>query len=84
MPDADPPSDGAHPPLSSADELGEAWAAFRAGRGVPCPVDGSPLALSVDASMGIYRFVCTQCGLASAWFEAGPAGLRVHESRQPQ
>jgi hypothetical protein len=84
MPDAEKPSDGAHPPLSSVDELGPAWVSFRAGRVVPCPVDGSPLALSVDASVGIYRFVCTQCGLASPWFEAGPAEVRVHDSRQPQ
>lgn len=45
---------------------------------------GSPLALSVDAAVGTYRFVCTACGLASTWFEAAPAGLRLRESCQPQ
>jgi len=84
MPDAEKPSDGPRPPLSFADELAETWEAFRSGAVVPCPADGAPLALSVDAAVGTYRFVCTRCGLASAWFEAGPAGLRLRESRQPQ
>lgn len=84
MPDAEKPSDGARPPLSSADELSRAWETFRSGGVVRCPADGSPLALSVDAAVGTYRLVCTLCGLASPWFEAGPAGLRLRESRQPQ
>jgi hypothetical protein len=84
MPDAETPSDGARPPLGSAEELARVWETFRSGGVVRCPADGSPLALSVDAAVGTYRFVCTACGLASAWFEAGPAGLRLCEPHQPQ
>jgi hypothetical protein len=78
MADAEKPSDAAHATsLGSAHELREIWSHFRAGDVVHCPIDGSPLALAVDAAIGVYRFVCTRCGAASAWFEAGPAGIRL-------
>jgi hypothetical protein len=52
------------------------WEVFRSGRVAGCPADGGSLALSVDGSSA-YRLVCTQCGTASAWFEAAPnAGVR--------
>jgi hypothetical protein len=35
------------------------------------------MALAVDASAVAYRFVCTQCGAASAWFESNANGIRV-------
>jgi hypothetical protein len=68
------------PPLSTAEELREAWSVFREGNTVPCPRDGKPLALAVDASAGVYRFVCTQCGVASVWFESGADGIRVRSA----
>jgi len=74
MPDAATPPDGSPAPLSSMKELVDAWTRFRAGEVVPCPNDGESLALSVDASAGAYRFVCTTCGTASSWFESGPTG----------
>ena len=71
-------SPDSHPaPLASTDELRTAWNHFRAGNAVLCPIDRAPIALSVDGSVGTYRFVCTQCGAASAWFESGPTGVRV-------
>jgi hypothetical protein len=69
--------------LSTADGLQDVWARFRAGEVVPCPVDGAPLALAVDAAIGVYRFVCTRCGVASAWFEAGPSGVRQRGQAAP-
>ncbi|HZU81534.1 MAG TPA: hypothetical protein VE987_01400 [Polyangiaceae bacterium] len=69
-----PPAPAA--PLGS-DQLRTVWNGFRSGDVVPCPLDRAPLALTVDASAGMYRFVCTQCGAASVWFESGPGGIRV-------
>jgi hypothetical protein len=74
MADAAPPPESSPAPLSSMQELVDAWSRFRAGEVVPCPNDRASLALSVDASVGIYRFVCTTCGTASSWFESGPTG----------
>jgi hypothetical protein len=62
-------------PLGSPDELGDVWNRFRAGASVPCPRDAAPLALAVDASAGLYRFVCTHCITASPWFESDPLGV---------
>jgi hypothetical protein len=69
--------------LGTVDEVGEVWARFRGGAMVHCPVDGGPLALAVDGAAGTYRFVCTSCGLASPWFEAGPLGMNVRWHLQP-
>jgi hypothetical protein len=80
MADTDRPPDGAPEPLASASVLQAAWERFRAGDAVACPVDGAPLALAVDASAAIYRFVCTHCGTASEWFESGLTGVRMHGS----
>jgi hypothetical protein len=74
MPDPATPPDGSPVPLSSMEELVDAWTRFRAGEVVPCPNEDASLALSVDASAGVYRFVCTTCGTASSWFESGPTG----------
>jgi len=74
MADSTMPPDGSAAPLSSMRELMDAWSRFRAGDVAPCPNDGSSLALSVDASAGVYRFVCTSCGTASSWFGSGPTG----------
>jgi hypothetical protein len=81
MPDAGTPPDSTAAPLGSMKELVDAWTRFRAGEIVACPTDGAALALSVDASAGVYRFVCTTCGTASSWFEAGPTGTL--EIRRP-
>ena len=70
-------------PFGSPDDLKDVWDRFRKGSGVPCPNDRGPLALSVDAAAGIYRLVCTRCGLASPWFESGPSGLRIRGQSQP-
>jgi hypothetical protein len=59
------------------------WDRFRAGEVVPCPADQRPMALSVDGSVGTYRLVCTHCGLATPWFEAGPNGVRLRGSSGP-
>jgi hypothetical protein len=76
---------GADELTGAGDELRASWSRFRAGEVVPCPVDQAPRALAVDASAGTYRFVCTQCGVASAWFESGPAGIQVrgHSDDEP-
>jgi hypothetical protein len=73
----DEPTQPSGPPLSTAGELRAIWDDFRTGSTVACPTDGSPMALSVDGSGGVYRFVCTRCGTASAWFESGAAGLTL-------
>lgn len=85
MADAKPPEppESEAPPLSTSGELASAWQTFRAGGIAQCPVDGAPLALSVDGTANVYRFVCTKCGVASSWFEAGAAGLLVRGPRTP-
>jgi hypothetical protein len=67
----------APPPLSTVEAVREVWDTFRTGSTVACPTDGAPMALSVDGSGGVYRFVCTSCGTSSAWFESGPGGLTL-------
>jgi hypothetical protein len=83
MADSEKLPEGSAPPLTTAEELREVWGRFRAGGTVKCPRDGEPLALAVDASAGVYRLVCTTCGVASAWFEAGPDGVRVRGGVPP-
>jgi len=70
-------------PLDDAEVLEGIWNRFREGAVVPCPVDAGPLALSVDASVGVYRFVCVRCGIGSSWFEAGPDGMRLRGQAPP-
>ncbi|HEY3817376.1 MAG TPA: hypothetical protein VGL81_09410 [Polyangiaceae bacterium] len=82
MADTKPP-DAASLPLSTTAELNDVWARFRGGAMVHCPVDAGPLALAVDGAAGAYRFVCTDCGLASPWFESGPLGTNVRWHLQP-
>jgi hypothetical protein len=53
------------------------WERFRDGGGATCPRDGALLALSVDGAAKSYRLVCTQCGIASHWFEATPSGVAM-------
>ncbi|MDP9149097.1 MAG: hypothetical protein M3O36_04030 [Myxococcota bacterium] len=67
-PNEDSPADG------SAEELRILWNRFRTGVVVSCPRDKGPLALAVDGAAGVYRFVCTDCGVSSAWFEPGLVG----------
>jgi hypothetical protein len=85
MPDAKPPDppESVASPLSSPEEVSAAWNLFRKGGVAPCPADGAPLALAVDGTANIYRFVCTKCGAASTWFEAGPGGLHPRGPRPP-
>jgi hypothetical protein len=66
--------------LASIEELGSVWDGFRSGSVVHCGKDDAPLALAVDAAAGAYRFVCTQCGNASPWFESSPNGIRVRNA----
>ncbi|MGH7440451.1 MAG: hypothetical protein ACRENE_32575, partial [Polyangiaceae bacterium] len=61
-----PPPGG--PPLDTAEEVRVVWEVFRGGGTVACPTDASPMALSVDGSAAVYRFVCTCCGTSSPWF----------------
>jgi len=77
MADVQESENGQPPARVTAGELRAGWDHFRSGETVPCPLDGAPLALAVDGAYGIYRFVCTQCGASSAWFESGPNGLQV-------
>jgi hypothetical protein len=78
MSDATKPSDRpSSSTLAAAPDIQVLWDAFRQGAVVLCPADGAPLALSVDGSAGVYRFVCTRCGLASPWFESGSGGVHV-------
>lgn len=58
------------------------WNRYRTGKSAMCPNDDMLLALSVDAG-NAYRFVCTQCGTASAWFEAAPSGIQVRSIPPP-
>jgi hypothetical protein len=80
MGDATKPSDRPPPPfptLGTAQDIQVLWEAFRAGQVVPCPADAAPVALSVDGTANVYRFVCTSCGLASPWFESGAGAVHV-------
>ncbi len=74
MPDA---TDANPAPLSTLAGLKPVWERFRSGGIAPCPVDGGPMALAVDGSVDIYRFVCVQCGHASPWFEAKLTHLAI-------
>jgi len=75
---ADTPPPAVPPvPLGTKEELKDVWERYRRGASVPCPADGVAMALAVDAAAGAYRFVCTQCGVSSAWFECGPRGVLV-------
>ena len=69
--------DAKPPPLSTLEEVKEAWDRFRAGGSVLCPRDGVTHALTVDAAVGLYRLVCTECGTATPWFEATPEGMAL-------
>lgn len=77
MADVQDSPDSSPAPLTSTDELRAAWMHFRSGNAVWCPIDRAPIALTVDASVGTYRFVCTQCGASSAWFESEAGGVRI-------
>jgi hypothetical protein len=70
-------------PLGTKEELRKVWDCFRKGGTVPCPSDGVSMALSIDAASSAYRFVCTQCGVSSAWFESGPHGIVVRGHSAP-
>jgi hypothetical protein len=63
-------SDADAAPLSTIAGLRPVWERFRRGGVALCPVDMGPMALAVDGSVDVYRFVCVQCGHASPWFEA--------------
>jgi hypothetical protein len=82
MSDAPKPPE-ATPALATPEDVRAAWDRFRSGGSVACAGDGGMVALSVDASSGVYRLVCTSCGLASPWFESGPGGLRLRGQSQP-
>jgi hypothetical protein len=70
------PDGSATKPIST-EELGPLWDAWREGEAAPCPRDGGPMALAVDASAQAYRLVCVACGTASLWFEAASSGIQV-------
>lgn len=84
MADAKPPEppEGAATPLTSPEEVAATWAQSRTGVAL-CPVDGAPLALAVDGTAHVYRFVCVKCGAASAWFEATMGVLKMRDPRPP-
>ena len=63
-------TDALHAPLSSLVGLRPVWEAFRKGGVATCPVCGGPMALAVEGTVDVYRFVCVQCGTSSPWFEA--------------
>jgi hypothetical protein len=72
-------------PSSLEDEdLAALWKRFRAGEVVVCDRDHAQIALSVDGASRGYRFVCTQCGRASSWFEDSLGGtFRVRTTTVP-
>jgi ribosomal protein S27AE len=74
MPDA---TDAPHAPLSTIATLRPVWERFRSGGVAICPSCGSPMALAVDGTIDVYRFVCVQCGTASPWFEAKLARIAI-------
>ena len=65
-------STGAAAPMEiTPEELLPLWDAFRQGAApVPCPRDGGPVAVAVDATSHAYRMICVRCGAASSWFES--------------
>ncbi len=77
MADAAKPPDAGIAQLGTHEGLAAAWETFRAGDVLYCARDGAPIALAIDAAVGVYRFVCVRCGNASPWFESSPAGMRV-------
>jgi hypothetical protein len=82
MADSPPPA-APSVPLGTKEELRDVWERFRQGESIPCPADAIPMALAVDAAANAYRFVCTQCGVSSAWFESGPHGIVVRGHSAP-
>jgi hypothetical protein len=84
MPDTERPPPGGPPAPLSDEQIRKAWDDFRSGAVVACPNDGAALALAVDASAGIYRFVCTRCGTATPWFECSGLGLRLRGASPSQ
>ena len=80
----DGPSDAGSGPLGSVESLLPVWESFRKGGVVPCPADGSPMALSVDGANASYRFVCTRCGVASTWFEAKLSHITLRGHTTPE
>jgi hypothetical protein len=87
-PPAAAPLESAFPPTlrkrgaMSLEDTVPLWESFRLGKVAICPTDGGSLALSVDGASA-YRLVCTQCGTASAWFEAPPTGIRSRTTPPP-
>lgn len=65
-----------HAEYTSPGDLANVWNVFRAGGLVRCGKDSAHLALTVNAAVGAYRFVCTHCGASSPWFAASGDGLR--------
>jgi hypothetical protein len=82
-------SEGNEPEISADDrmfgqeDVAALWKAYRAGGAVKCPRDAGSLALSVDGGSRAYRFVCTECGTSSSWFETAPSGIHVRTATIP-
>jgi hypothetical protein len=76
-------ADGAKPQgesvaaLGSIEGLSRVWDHFRGGGAAVCPRRDASMALAVDAAANAYRFVCTDCGLASPWFESTSEGMKL-------
>jgi hypothetical protein len=83
MDDFSKPPEAADTALDDAKTLEGMWDRFRAGEVVPCPIEGSRFALTVDAAANVYRLVCTENGHTSPWFEAGPGGLHLRGLAPP-
>jgi hypothetical protein len=66
----------------SLEETSALWRSFQDGNLAICPRDAAPLALSIDGS-NAYRFVCTQCGTATIWFEVTPTGVQCRTMPPP-
>jgi hypothetical protein len=77
MPDATDATDAQNAPLSSAASVRPLWERFRSGGVALCPNDGAPMALAVEGSIDVYRFVCVRCGTSSPWFEAKMTKLHI-------
>ena len=82
---ADPQAPTAPPvPFATRAGLQAVFDLFRSGGVAACPNEGVPMALAVDGAAAAYRLVCTQCGVASDWFEATLGEVKLRDASSPR
>lgn len=80
LPPTSPGTAAAANQLTESGDLRLTWESWRKGGVISCRGDGAPVALAVDGTVSTYRFICTECGNSSPWFEASPRGLVVRDA----